>query len=291
MDLQWFYTFREAARTLNITKSAERLGYAQSSITAQIQKLEEEYGAPLFERFGRGIRLTAAGETLLAHTLRIIQEVEESKSRVAEQAGGSLSIGSIETLAAFFLPPILNRFREILPHTRVTIKPGLEPAIIRGVKEGELDGGLILDLPFSDPELETVMIREEQMVLITHPSEAAVGSETMAAEDFANRSLVLTEQGCGYRAALEELLREQAIPYHTAFELSSMEALKQCVSYGHGMAWIPRIAVSEDLASGKLREIPFRHPHKTFYTQWVYHRKKWLSPAMEKMVELLRTAR
>lgn len=290
MDLQWLYTFREVARTLNLTKSAERMGYAQSSVTAHIQKLEQSYGTPLFERYGRGIRLTAAGETLYTHTLRIIQELEESKDRVAEQAGGSLSVGTIETLAAYFLPPVLNRFRELQPYTRVTLKPGLEPAIIRWVKEGELDGGLILDLPFTDPELHTIRIREEEMVLVADKTHPLADGLPLGPEALAGQSFVLTENGCSYRAALEGLLQERQIPYVSAFELSSLEAVKQCVSYGLGLAWMPRISAAEDLAEGRLREIPFRHPDKTFYTQWICHRKKWLSPSMEKFIELLHTA-
>lgn len=288
MDIQWLYTFREAARSLNLTKSADSLGYAQSSVSAHIQKLEDVYGTPLFERFGRGIRLTAAGETLYHHTLRIIREVEESKERVAEQAGGSLSVGTIETLAAFFLPPVLNKFKELQPFTRVTLKPGLEPGIIRAVKEGELDGGLILDLPFTDPDLCTVRIREEEMVLVAQDGHPFAEADGIRPEDLAGQSFVLTEMGCTYRAALEGLLNGRQIPYMPAFELSSMEAVKQCVSYGLGLAWIPRIAAADDLAKGRLREIPFRHPDKTFFTQWICRRKKWVSPSMEVFLSLLK---
>lgn len=82
----------------SFTRAAENLGYAQSSITTQIQRLEESYGAVLFERFGRSMRLTIAGEAPLPYAKEVIRSHEESKEVVSKQSKGTLSIGTIETL-------------------------------------------------------------------------------------------------------------------------------------------------------------------------------------------------
>jgi DNA-binding transcriptional LysR family regulator len=102
MEFTYLKTFREVARLGSFTRAAEVLGYAQSSITAQIQKLEDSYGAVLVERFGRSMKLTIAGEALLQYANELQRLHEESKEVVSRQSKGTLSIGTIETLAAFF---------------------------------------------------------------------------------------------------------------------------------------------------------------------------------------------
>ncbi|MEI0740326.1 LysR family transcriptional regulator [Paenibacillus sp. JTLBN-2024] len=104
MDLTYLNTFREVALRQSFTRAAEELGYAQSSVTTQIQKLEKAYGVQLFERFGKGLRLTSAGEELLRFTVQMLDLHQQSKERLGRQSGGTLSIGTIDSLAAYFLP-------------------------------------------------------------------------------------------------------------------------------------------------------------------------------------------
>lgn len=101
MELVYLHTFREIARWGSFTRAAEELGYAQPTVTAQMQKLEHSYGAPLFERFGRKLRLTQAGEVLLPYAQELIRLYGESKEVVSRQLSGPVRIGTIDTLAAF----------------------------------------------------------------------------------------------------------------------------------------------------------------------------------------------
>lgn len=87
MDLTYFQTFREVAVRQSITRAAEALGYAQSSVTTQIQKLEKAYDVQLFERYGKGLRLTSAGEELLRIAVQMLDLYQESQEKLAKQAG------------------------------------------------------------------------------------------------------------------------------------------------------------------------------------------------------------
>ena len=107
MELTYLQTFREVLKWGSFTRAAEELGYAQSSVTTQIQKLEDSYGAVLFERYGRKMKPTIAGEALAHYANEIIRLHAESKEVVSRQPRVSLTIGTIETVAAFFLPPLL----------------------------------------------------------------------------------------------------------------------------------------------------------------------------------------
>ncbi|MFC5529019.1 LysR family transcriptional regulator [Cohnella yongneupensis] len=287
MELTYLKTFREVAKSGSYTRAAETLGYAQSSVTTQIQKLEAAYGAVLLERYGRGMKLTLAGETLLQYADEIARLHEESKEVVSKQSKGTLSVGTIETMAAFYLPPYLQAYRKQFPDINVTLQPGNEPYIIEEVKEGSLDVGIILDPPFSDPELHTVVLREEQLVIIAHPDHRFGGLSEVRLEDLENESLILTEDGCTYRAMLLKLLRSGQVGYQLAYEFGNLEAIKQCVIYGLGVALLPRIAVAEAVRQGLVSATPFVHPECRFYTQLIYAKRKWQSAAFKGFVTLL----
>ncbi len=287
VELTYLKTFREVAKWGSYTKAAEALGYAQSSITTQIQRLEESYGATLLERCGRSMKLTMAGETLLQYAHDIHRLHEESKEVVAKQAKGTLSIGTIETLAAFYLPQYLQAFRRDYPDVNVVIQPGNEPSLIESVKDGELDIGIILDPPFQDPELTSRILREETLVMITNPEHRLSGRSEIHVEDLEGESLILTEEGCTYRAMLLKVLKANQVNVRLSYEFGNLEAIKQCVTYGLGIALLPRTAVAEEVRQARIAAIPLVHPEFKFYTQLIYANKKWRSKAFLGFLELI----
>ncbi|MEX2414880.1 MAG: LysR family transcriptional regulator [Paenibacillaceae bacterium] len=287
MELTYLQTFREVVKWGSYTHAAEKLGYAQSSITTQIQKLEESYGAVLFERNGRKMKLTSAGETLLKYANDIVSLHVESKEIVSKQSKGSLSIGTVETLAAFFLPPYLQIYRLNYPEMNVIIQPANEPFIIDSVKEGSLDVGFILDPPFTDPELLSYVLREEELVIVAHASHRFSRINEVSIQDLHNESLILTEDGCTYRAMLLTALKESGVKYTLSYEFGNLEAIKQCVIYGLGIAFLPKIVVAEDILKGKVVAVNLTHPGCKFYTQLIYSKKKWVSKAFSHFLELV----
>jgi DNA-binding transcriptional LysR family regulator len=280
-------SFLEVARCQSFTKAAENLGYVQSSVTAQIQKLENEYGVILFERYGRSMRLTSAGEQLLDTFERILEIFDDSKRRIARQAKGNLEIGTIESLMAFFLPPVFHRFLRAFPEINLQVNPLVEAHVLQSIKAGVLDLGILLDLPIVDDDILSIPIRQEPLVLVAEPAHPLCSSDKVEIEHLDGQFLIVTEQGCTYRAAFERLLGHNGVTYHIHHEFGSLEAIKQCVGYGLGIALVPRIAVTRELADGRLVALPFTHPAITFYTQIVHHKKKWLSPAIRHLIELL----
>jgi DNA-binding transcriptional LysR family regulator len=287
LELTYLKTFREVAKWGSFTRAAETLGYAQSSITTQIQKLEESYGTVLVERFGRKMRLTMAGEALLQYANDIVRLHEESKEVLSKQSKGTLSIGTIETLAAFFLPPHLQAYRLSYPEVNVVIQPGNEPFIIECVKEGALDIGIILDPPFTDPELHSCIIREEELVIIASPDHRFGSYDKVQVQDLESESMILTEEGCTYRAMLLKVLKHNQVNYTLSYEFGNLEAIKQCVIYGLGVALLPRIVVADAIQKGQLIAVPFAHQGFKFYTQLIYAKKKWKSRAFTGFLELI----
>ncbi|MFC5467464.1 LysR family transcriptional regulator [Cohnella suwonensis] len=286
MELVYLRTFREVAKWGSLTKAAEELGYAQSSVTAQIQKLEEAYDAVLLERYGRKMRLTAAGESLLGYAHELVRLHEQSREHVAQQAKGTLAIGTIETLAAHFLPPYLQAYRKSFPEMNVILQPSNEPEIIEKVLDGEQDLGIILDPKFEHDDLHTIVLRREELVIAAHPDHRIAGYERIRPKDLESESLILTEDGCSYRSMLLRTLKSGQVNYRLSYEFGNQEAIKQCVIYELGIALLPRIVVAEDIRAGRMIAVPFDHPENNFHTQLIYSKKKWQSKAFLGFLEL-----
>ncbi|HYF62797.1 MAG TPA: LysR family transcriptional regulator, partial [Herpetosiphonaceae bacterium] len=169
MDFIYLQTFCEVARWGTFTRTAEELGYAQSSVTTQIQRLEEQYGAVLFERYGRRMRLTQAGEALLPYARQILALQDEAKTQISQQQTGTITIGTIETLAAYYLPPVLEAFRASHPGIAIALRSGNEESIVQAIKAGECDLGLVLDHVAEQEKLVSVPLRKEALAIVARP--------------------------------------------------------------------------------------------------------------------------
>ncbi|NBD24595.1 LysR family transcriptional regulator [Paenibacillus glycinis] len=280
MELIYLQTFREVALRQSFTRAAEELGYAQSSVTTQIQKLEKSYGVELFERFGRGLRLTSAGEELLRMAVQMLDLYQESKEKLARQGGGTLSIGTIDSVASYYLPPYVQQLRRDYPELSIRLQPDREEAILHGIREGEFDLGLILASSPSDPALEWLAIREEPLVLIAKPSHPLAALDQVELPQLAGMEWFMSEDSCNYRIMLEKVLRANGIGYRVGLELGNPEAIKRCVMAGDGIALLPRMAAAEEIRRGDLAALPFAHPEIRLALQLVKHPKKWVSHAL-----------
>jgi DNA-binding transcriptional LysR family regulator len=289
MDTRYFQTFREVAKWQSFTKAAEVLGYAQSSVTTQIQNLETEFGVILFERWGRKIRLTHSGEQLLRYTDQVLSLLEEAKETLAEETclTGTLAIGTVESLAAFYLPPYLQTFRRQHPGINLLLQPGICSDLRQGVKDGTYDFAVILDWLQEHPDLTCINLGEEELVVIASPDHRLASRDSLEPQDFAGENWIFTEAGCSYRSMMEGVLRDAATPIETSLEFGSLEAIKQCVAYGLGVALLPRIAVTDEVRKGKLAILPFQHPDIRVFRQLVYHKKKWMPRALQRFLDLL----
>lgn len=287
MDLTYLRTFREVAKRQSFTRAAEELGYAQSSVTMQIQKIEKEYGVPLIERHGRVLRLTPPGEELLKLFVEILDLYDRSKETIAQQIGGTLTIGTIDSLAAFYLPPYLQQLRTKFPKLDIHLQTMQEANLVAKIKDGEVDIGLMLDRTTTDSLLDRTIIRDEPLVLIAPVNHPLAQMETVMLQDLNNCELIVSEESCIYRSLFENLLKEHGIIFRIGFELSNLEAIKRCVMNGLGIALLPKIVAEEEIERGNLAELSFAHPEIHFDLQLLMHPKKWKSQPLQFLTQML----
>ncbi|MGW8821047.1 LysR family transcriptional regulator [Paenibacillus lautus] len=289
MELIYLQTFREVAVRKSFTKAADELGYAQSSVTTQIQKLEKEYGVKLFERYGRGLRLTKSGEELFKYAVQMLDLFQQSKEKLTKQGGGILSIGTIDSLAAYFLPSVLHRLRQEYEDLAIRLQTDREDSIVSKVREGEYDLGLILENKPEDTSLNWISIREEPLHLIAHSDHPLRWLPVIELEHLADYEWIMTEDTCNYRIMLEKVLRASGAPVRIGLELGNPEAIKRYIMSGTGISLLPRMVAEEEIKRGELAVLPFQHPDIRLDIQIVVHPKKWLSHSLQDMIEMLKS--
>ncbi len=161
MELRHLRTFRVVARTLNLTKAAAELHYAQSSVTEQIQALEAQLDTQLFDRSGRRIRLTPSGERLITYADRVLALVEEAKAAMEVDPGepvGEIVVGALETLCIQRVPALFTSYRARWPQVRISVREGGRGELYGAVRRGEMDACLTFGAPPADPTLASEIL-------------------------------------------------------------------------------------------------------------------------------------
>lgn len=291
MDMRQLKTFQTVANLLSFTRAAEVLDYAQSSVTAQIQSLEEEFNVTLFDRLGRRIALTDAGERLLVYAEQMLAIADEALQCVAFESEpvGTLHIAAPETLCTYRLPPLLRQFRQQFPRVRLIFHPILCHHVPQHLYEGTIDVGIIIAEPMQRRRLHIETLVREDLLVLAAPDHPLHDKGQITPEDLYQELLLLTEGGCSYRLLFEEILRAAGIRPTETMEFSSVEAIKQCAIAGIGIAVLPQIAVSKEIERGELCPINWNQPDFHAMTQLMWHKDKWMSPALSAFISMTRT--
>ena len=290
MELRQLRTFRAVATAASFTQAAVILNYAQSSVTAQIQALEQEMGVPLFDRLGRRVRLTEAGMRLLQYAGRILDLVDEAQASVSGSAPleGVISIGAPETICTYRLPAVLRAFRDAYPQVRLSFRPMLDADLFHAVRSGAVDIGFLLQEPVKAEGLVVEGLILEPLLVLAGADHPLAREPAVGPADLSGQTLLLTENGCGYRHLFEQAVAQAGVYSVIKLEFNSVEAIKQCVAAGLGIAFLPRVAVSQELAQGRLCALPWGKSFQVT-TQLIYNKEKWLSPALNGFLALSRS--
>lgn len=286
MELKQLRTFKVLTEELNFTRTAMRLNYAQSSVTAQIQALEQEFGVQLFERLGKRVRVTQAGERLLNYAKRLLDLSEEARLSVPEHSepSGTLTIGAVESLCTYRLAPVLMQFRTKYPSVDLVFRTGICANLRREVLQGELDLAFTLEETRADDELVFEVLLRETMLVLARPNHTLAEVSHVTSAMLEHETILVTEPGCSYRTMFENTLAAAGLR-NPKVEFASVEAIKQCVIAGLGVTLLPEMSVQEELAAGSLVALPWAGPEFPVVTQICWHKDKWMTPALKAFIE------
>ncbi|MBL8113885.1 MAG: LysR family transcriptional regulator [Acidobacteria bacterium] len=257
MDLRHLQTFQAVLREGSFLKAARSLGLAQPTVSLHIQELEKELGLELFDRSGRERVKTPAGELLAGRALSILDAVEvlsRSMAELKDGKAGLLRLGAIEPAASRRLVPLLGRLRAQRPGLRIRLEVGGTGVVSRAVGDAEIDLG-ICSAPPAELGLRFEPLFPEEMALLVPRSHRFAGLRALSAAHLEGEPLLLSGQGCAYRAAVEAALQERGVRPQWALECGSAESLLAAVRAGLGIAFLPRQSVSPPPAKTVTRRL------------------------------------
>ena len=251
MDLKQIESFVRVAELGSFSRAAVALGIAQPLLSRHLRQLEVEYRQTFLLRNGRGVTLTEAGLVLLEHGRGILHQValaEEELGSIRGALSGRVSIGLPPSLSKLITVPLTHAFRSALPQAQLTLTEGFSVLMYEGLRAGRLDMTVLYNPPPS-PDLETEVLHEEALVLISAGSRASgrapkVLGETLALKDLADLPLIIPSRPNAFRLLLEAEMVRIGVKPNIVLEVDGLNAILDLVKEGLGYAVLPKYTLS-----------------------------------------------
>lgn len=252
--------FRVLADTMNFRRAADELHLTQPAVTAQIKSLEESLGIALFDRIGREIKLTPAGETLLEYVRQIEALTNDAIAAMAPfggQEGAELSIGASHTIAVYLLPKLLPGLVAEWPRLQIHILSGSTNEILRALTAHQIGIGFI-EAPAFRPDLKIETFGQDELALIVRPDHRWTKKRILKAAELVQEPILLREMGSGMRHFVEEYLEQNGVlrqQLRTSIDMNSTEGIISAVEAGMGVGFVPCLAVEKALKLGSVKAV------------------------------------
>jgi DNA-binding transcriptional LysR family regulator len=241
VELRYLETFAAVLEAGTFLSAARALGCSQSTVTLHIQELERDLGLPLFQREGRRVRLTAAGESLRGVSQRVrasVQALRRAADELREGGAGEVALGAVEPAASLRVTPVLAAFSRLRPRLRLRLEVSGTQTLSRQVAEGRL-AFAVCSPPPASLGLSFQPCFQQRMALLLPRRHPLARQRRIRARDLASVRMLLTEHGCAYREATEAALRTRGVQVECALEIGSIVAAHAAVRDGLGLALVP----------------------------------------------------
>lgn len=287
MTLEQLRIFVCVAEREHMTAAARTLNVTQSAVSAAIAALEARHGVRLFHRVGRGIVLTEAGTLFLAEARVILDRVHAAEAMLDDLSGlkrGTLRVVASQTIAAYWLPPLLAAFRERFPHIEIVLEIGNTTQVAAHVQAGKYDLGIV-EGQVDNPALAHWPIAQDQLVLV---QSTPFGPQGCTAEYLQKARWVMREQGSGTRSTLNDYLGQIGVKPGSLNEvlvLPSNESVRTAVEAGAGIAGLSSLVVAPALAAGLLHAAPVAFGPRVFFA--LRHKERYRSQAVEALTDFI----
>lgn len=287
MTLEQLRLFVAVAEREHVTAASRALHVTQSAVSAAIAALEERHGVKLFHRVGRGISLTEAGRLFLPEARAVLARAAAARNVLEEVGGlkrGTLRLVASQTIAAYWLPPILVAFKRSYPDIEIDLAISNTLDAAARVRDGEVELGMVEGV-VDDPALAQWPLGEDHLTIIQADPQfpRKITRAWLCAAQW-----VMREQGSGTRAALERYLYELGIaPQEISISLvlPSNEAVRTAIEAGAGIGALSSLVVAPSLQAGTLHAVPQTLSTRIFYG--LRHKERYRSQAADALLALI----
>ncbi len=287
MTLRHMIIFRTVCESgYNTTKAAETMHMTQPAISLAIKELEEYYGVRLFDRIGRRLQITDAGQHFLEYSIHISDLFKDMETGLRDwDSKGILRIGASITIGSQFLPAYVKAFSEILPGVDVRVSVEQSDRLEQKILSNELDLALIEGIT-NNPKIIYEAYMEDQLCVICSTKKGWKQRQLISIDEFKKQRFLLREHGSGTREVFEKVIEQAGIHVTPAWEAASTSALINAVITGLGIAILPRRMILSTLNRGLITTIDVKGLDfkRNFYI--IHHKDKFLMPSARKFMEL-----
>lgn len=288
MTLDQLRIFIAVAEREHVTRAAEVLNLTQSAVSAAIHALESRHDVVLFDRVGRRIELTAAGRLFLLEARSVLERARAAEAALDDLGDlkrGVVSVSASQTIASYWLPTRLVRFRERFTGIDIRLRVGTTATVVRDVIEGTSEVGFI-EGPVDEPATERQRIGGDRLVIIVGAGHPWFGDESVQADQLETTSWYCREAGSGTRDAFNSSLLDLGIDagkLNVTLELPTNNAVRAAVIAGEAAAGLSHLVVEDALALGTLFRLHIELPERDFFL--LQHRERVRTKAAKAFVE------
>lgn len=253
MEIVQLETFLAVATYGGFHRAAGALRVSQPAVSARIRALETSLATRLFERGPGGLSLSHAGKALRPHAEQLLKQIALARQAVHELRpafGGALPIAASLSICTYLLPAVLKKYQTEHPDVVVSVRSGNSAQVLKMVLDGEVHFGLARSL--HHPEVETISLRDDPLMLVGHPGHPAVAKRRVSLEQVESLPLIAYDRGSSDWTLMNGLFRRAGLLPNVVLEVETIEACKQMVLRKLGLAFLPQIALHDELRRKRL---------------------------------------
>ena len=275
--------FTEVARHLSFVRAAEALHLTPPAVTMQVKELESAIELPLFDREGRKVSLTTAGEYFLVYAKRLLatlKDADDAMARFRKLEQGVLNVGMVST-AKYFLPRLLTRFREEHPGIEVKLQVSANREHLVGLLQaGEVDIA-VMGRPPKEMATRAEPFAAHPHVFVAPPGHPILRVGHPPVSAVASHPLIVREPASGTRALMDRFFQDHRVEPRIAMEMPSNETIKQAVMAGMGLSFLSLHTIGLELRCGLIELVHVEDTPLVRTWNVVHMQAKMLSPAAE----------
>jgi len=288
MNTNYLITLKTILEAGSFQKGALKLNYTQSTITYQVKQLEQELSIKLFEKIGRKMILTQAGNDILPFIKTILQATEQINNygKGISEMNGSLRVVVPDSLLIYLLQPVIQVFRQKAPNVQLIINAMNCIDIREQLINGSADIGIHCDIGNYPATIALEELGAFRVCMVAPPFVDSKELDFITPHQRKTLNMISSEPHSSYQKVIMEYLTEKDIILNQTMEMWSIDAVKKSVINNLGISYLPIFAVEEELKSGALIQVKTGLDDTLFSSFCSYHKNKWISPPMELFLQL-----
>ncbi len=287
MTLKHIRIFVSVYQEESITRAAEKLHMTQPATSLAIREMEEYYHTKLFERSGRGIRVTSAGTRLYPSAARLLSLYDEMDAEMKNwDTSGRLRIGSSISIGSCILPQLINRFSKKYPELELYVKVDSSDVIEQNILENHLDFALIEGSVHSE-KLKSSVFLDDELVPVCSRFHPLAGAEDIELDSLKKEHFLMREPNSGTRQLADSSFALKNFQIKPTWESTSTAALINAVSIGLGISILPKRMLEKQLRMHQIASFTIRDLDLRRHYSLIYHENKFVSPTMQEFFDML----